>query len=94
MSKTSHQTTKANAVENESSADWTIKKSGYFRHGGPYDRGYADHWYDRPRSPHCFEGATYQSAKISMKDMTKEQKDAYYAGYSDAAADNARKHNR
>jgi hypothetical protein len=51
------------------------------RHGGPFDRGSADSWYDREIRPHFFTEATYQSDEITEQFMTKEQIDAYMAGY-------------
>jgi hypothetical protein len=51
------------------------------RHGGPYDRGSADSYYNRPRRPHFFTDATYFSDEIEERFMTKEQIEAYHAGY-------------
>jgi hypothetical protein len=51
------------------------------RHGGPFDRGSADSWYDRPRDPHFYEGGTAMSPKISMSMMSPEEIEAYHAGY-------------
>lgn len=53
------------------------------RHGGPYDRGSADSYYRRRREPHYFVGATYQSPKIDESNMTREEIDAYNAGFDD-----------
>ena len=50
------------------------------RHGGPFDRGAADSYYHRPRDPHWFTGATYQTAKLVAKPGTPEWF-AYHAGY-------------
>ena len=51
------------------------------RHGGPFDRGAADSWYSRPRRPHFFTDATYQSMEIEERFMTKAQIAEYMAGY-------------
>ena len=51
------------------------------RHGGPYDRGSADRYYRRPYDPHYFKGATYDSEKVELKDMTAEEIVAYTVGY-------------
>jgi len=51
------------------------------RHGGAFDRGSADSYYGRPRRPHFFTDATYQSDEIEERFMTKEQVEAYHAGY-------------
>lgn len=51
------------------------------RHGGPYDRGSADAYYGRSRRPHFFTDATYQSDEIEERFMTRDQIEAYNAGY-------------
>ena len=51
------------------------------RHGGPFDRGAADSWYDRPFNPHYFVGETNMSEKIEMAQMTAAEIAAYTAGY-------------
>lgn len=52
------------------------------RHGGPFDRGTADSWYDRPTVPHYYEGATKSSPLITEDKMTEEQIREYFAGYN------------
>ena len=51
------------------------------RHGGPFDRGAADSYYGRGYNPHCYEGATKMSPRIERDSMTKEDSQAYTAGY-------------
>jgi len=51
------------------------------RHGGPFDRGSADSYYGRIRSPHVFEGDTYSSPIRTIEEMTNAEIDAYHAGY-------------
>ena len=51
------------------------------RHGGPYDRGSADSYYQRGRNPHYFIGPTYQSKMISEENMTEEEIAEYHAGF-------------
>jgi hypothetical protein len=51
------------------------------RHGGPYDRGSADSYYRRVRSPHYYPGATGNGKRIT--DLTPEQKAEYNLGYDD-----------
>ena len=51
------------------------------RHGGAWDRGQADSYYGRPKSPHMFVKATYSSPIILPADMTAEQIEEYNAGY-------------
>ena len=57
------------------------------RHGGPYDRGSADRYYNRPFSPHYFKGDTYNSDKVEQKDMTDAQVKDYRDGYELKAID-------
>ena len=51
------------------------------RHGGPFDRGSADSYYDRGYNPHYFKGDSYQSQRVELADMTAEEIVAYTAGY-------------
>lgn len=60
------------------------------RHGGPYDRGAADSYYDRPRRPHYFSGDTYQSQEIVPEKNSSEWL-AYMAGYDDNEAEGNKK---
>ena len=61
--------------------DLTKLKTG---HGSPEDRGGADFWYHRPRSPHWYPNGTYNEPEILEKDMTQEQIAAYHKGYDEA----------
>jgi hypothetical protein len=63
-------------------------QSGYYdeRHGGAYDRGSADSWYNREYNPHYFVGDSYQSPRIELAQMTAQEIVAYTAGYSDNEA--------
>lgn len=51
------------------------------RHGGPYDRGSADSYYGRGAKPHYYVGGTGHGKPITEERMTKEEIEAYYAGY-------------
>lgn len=53
------------------------------RHGGPWDRGAADSYYCRPWWPHYFRGATYDSERVGMEDMTALEIIAYTAGFNE-----------
>lgn len=53
------------------------------RHGGPFDRGAADSYYGRALRPHYFVGATYSSDEVTRDQMTREEIEAYYAGYDE-----------
>jgi hypothetical protein len=54
------------------------------RHGGPFDRGGADYWYNRGYDPHYYTGGTYTSERVTRDDMTAEELAAYRAGYEEA----------
>lgn len=56
------------------------------RHGGPYDRGSADSYYQRGFRPHYFVGATYQSEEIGQDHMTLQECEEYAKGYRDNQA--------
>jgi len=51
------------------------------RHGGPFDRGSADSYYNRGAKPHYYVGDTQMSEIITEERMTGEEIEAYYAGY-------------
>jgi len=51
------------------------------RHGSCFDRGSADSYYNRPRRPHYYKGATYTSEKVTAENMTEEEIANYNAGY-------------
>ena len=51
------------------------------RHGGAFDRGSADSYYHRDRRPHYFVGATHHGAEVKQGLMSKEEIEAYNAGY-------------
>lgn len=50
-------------------------------HGSPFDRGSADSYYNRPRSPHWYPNGTGNGQRIERQDMSVEEIEAYYAGY-------------
>jgi len=51
------------------------------RHGGPFDRGSADSWYNRSFDPHYYSGDTHTTTRVGLADMTAEEIVAYTAGY-------------
>jgi hypothetical protein len=51
------------------------------RHGGPFDRGAADSYYNREFNPHFYVGATAFSERVELANMTAEEITAYTAGY-------------
>jgi len=59
-------------------------RSAYYdnRHGGPWDRGSADSYYERGFNPHYFVGDSYNSPRISMEQMTAQEITAYTAGFN------------
>ena len=52
------------------------------RHGGPYDRGSSDSYYNREFDPHYFKGDTHTSEMVTLGEMTAEEITAYTAGYN------------
>jgi hypothetical protein len=52
------------------------------RHGGPFDRGSADSYYQRIWEPHYYVGDTSTSERIELARMTAEEIVAYTAGYN------------
>jgi hypothetical protein len=61
------------------------------RHGGPFDRGGADYWYNRGYEPHYYTGGTYTSDRVEKDGMTPEELAAYRAGYCEAEANGDQK---
>jgi hypothetical protein len=58
------------------------------RHGSPYDRGRADSYYRRARSPHYMKNdingyVTFNSARVLENDMTAQQIVEYNLGFDD-----------
>jgi len=51
------------------------------RHGGPYDRGRADSYYQRGYDPHFYRGHT-GDRRVEKKDMTSDEIEDYRAGYN------------
>lgn len=49
-------------------------------HGSPFDRGSADSYYHRPRSPHK-GGSGGAMGWTAIVDLTPEEVEAYNAGY-------------
>ena len=61
--------------------DITWGDSEVIRHGGPFDRGSADSYYQRGLRPHYYVGDTGFTDRIEQDQMTNEEIDAYCAGY-------------
>ena len=51
------------------------------RHGSPFDRGHSDSYYRRSCSPHYYEGAVADSARVEIRHMNYKEIEAYVAGY-------------
>jgi hypothetical protein len=49
------------------------------RHGGLYDRGSADSYYNRKRDPHWYPNGTYKGEAVTK--LTAEEIAEYNAGY-------------
>jgi hypothetical protein len=54
-----------------------------YRHGGPYDRGSADAFYGRSKSPHYFVAGSYSSPLVTADKMTDKQINDYLKGYEE-----------
>ena len=65
---------------------------GHFdkRHGGPFDRGSADSYYQRPFDPHFYKGASGASERVGVDEMTEEEVVAY-VGHGRSMVSNQRK---
>ena len=50
-------------------------------HGSPYDRGSADSYYRRARSPHYYPHGSYNGDPVT--DLTPEQVEAYHVGFDE-----------
>jgi len=50
-------------------------------HGYPWDRGSADSYYGRPIDPHYYPEGTGHGKRIEASEMSKEELEAYHAGY-------------
>lgn len=55
--------------------------------GSPYDRGSADSYYSRPRSPHYYS----ERKRVEYPNMTQQMVDEYHAGYDDNERDGGKK---
>tara|TARA_B110001454_G_scaffold204983_1_gene214210 strand:+ start:1738 stop:2007 length:270 start_codon:yes stop_codon:yes gene_type:complete len=53
------------------------------RHGGPYDRGKSDSYYQRGFNPHYFTSGTHNSPMVDKDSMLPDEIIAYSAGYDD-----------
>lgn len=62
-----------------------------YRHGGPYDRGAADYWYQREYNPHYFKKDTYLSPRVEAHEMTAHELKAYAAGWKFAEKNGGQK---
>jgi hypothetical protein len=61
------------------------------RHGGPYDRGGADFWYNRPVDPHYFADHADGPGRTKVTDLKPTERAAYLDGYEDAESDGGQK---
>jgi len=61
------------------STPWSGCQFDRKRHGGLFDRGSADSYYHRPRSPHWWPHGTGRGEMIT--DLTPSERAEYLAGY-------------
>lgn len=59
------------------------------RHGSLYDRGMADSYYGRGKSPHWYPNGTYNEPRI--EDLTETEIKEYNDGYDDNEASGNKK---
>jgi len=52
-----------------------------FKHGGPFDRGGADSYYQRGIRPHYYVLGTGKGDRTPEEEMTEQQVQEYHAGY-------------
>ena len=66
-------------------ADTTEFKGKHYPswHGSPFDRGSADSWYDRAKSPHYYPNGTRNNPRIEPPEMKDSEVEAYLMGYAD-----------
>jgi len=57
------------------------------RHGGPFDRGGADSWYQRGYQPHYYTGGSMSSTRVPESEMTVFELAEYAAGYQENEED-------
>ena len=72
-------TTKEDIALNDQYIFFEVKRT---KHGSAFDRGSADAYYGRPRSPHYWPEGTGHGAMIEEKDMSEEQVFLYNFAYS------------
>jgi HEAT repeat protein/ribosomal protein S8 len=78
------------AAEARTSHTKYLKQDAKFdknRHGSLFDRGQADAFYGRPRSPHWYPQGTYNSPKISK--LNEKEIAEYHAGYDSVEKDSS-----
>ena len=78
-------------VDQEYKVEWQ-GKTYVQKHGSPFDRGSADSYYGRGRSPHYYPNGTYNDPKITPPVMTAAQVEEYMAGYAYNEAMGDKKH--
>jgi hypothetical protein len=54
----------------------------YGHHGGAWDRGSADSYYRRGKTPHTWPDGTYSGRRAEEAELTAEEIEAYHAGYA------------
>jgi len=73
-------------MSNTTPTEVMVEAINFYRHGGPYDRGRADSYYQRPFRPHYFVGNTHMSEEIGQDRMTLEECKQYICGWRDNQA--------
>ena len=66
----------------ETVTEYQINGKTYIQyHGNAFDRGSADSWYHRDRSPHLYPEGSYKDPRIELDMMSADEVEAYHAGY-------------
>lgn len=55
---------------------------GFYRHGGPWDRGVMDSYYGRSWNPHYYVEDTHDSVRVEYEKLTPEEVKAYQEGWA------------
>lgn len=66
-------------IKEETVVEHDEKYAAHMYHGGPWDRGSADAYYGREKSPHKYPQGTYNGERVKLSDP--EELAAYHHGY-------------
>lgn len=58
-----------------------INEISKHKNGSPFDRGAADSYYHRPRSPHYWPDGTHRGTMVAEEEMSEAEIAEYNRGY-------------